>query len=144
MTEYVLGYAEFDDRVIFIEKQKPEWQKGRLNLPGGHIEPNESWRSALSREFEEEIGVKPLNIEFAGTIVSPSGSVVVGYCGTLREAPRTMTDEKVILIRREKASKSPFMIPNLRVIIPLIQNHFFNWGINHPDGDDNKFTVEFS
>jgi 8-oxo-dGTP diphosphatase len=40
--------------VMLIEKNRPEWQKGRLNGIGGHIEKGETSQQAMSREFHEE------------------------------------------------------------------------------------------
>lgn len=45
------------DNVLLIEKQRPEWQKGRLNGVGGKIEPGEADSSAMIREFAEETGL---------------------------------------------------------------------------------------
>ena len=37
-------------------------------LPGGHVEFGENMRKALYREFDEEMGVKPKNSKFIGTV----------------------------------------------------------------------------
>jgi len=58
MQRYVLGFCfdiEFKQLVI-IRKQRPEWQRGLINVPGGKIEPGESDAEAISREFKEETG----------------------------------------------------------------------------------------
>jgi 8-oxo-dGTP diphosphatase len=58
-TVYVLGFL-FDSGLVsvaLIEKQKPEWQKGRFNGVGGKVEEGEVPRVAMSREFHEETGV---------------------------------------------------------------------------------------
>ena len=41
MERMVVGFAFTEDRrsVILIRKNRPEWQAGRLNGVGGHIEP---------------------------------------------------------------------------------------------------------
>jgi 8-oxo-dGTP diphosphatase len=58
MKHYVLGFAfDKDRRLALIKKQRPDWQKGRWNGIGGHIEENETSRGAMSREFFEETGV---------------------------------------------------------------------------------------
>ena len=59
-TAYVLGFLFSNDmkRVALIQKERPNWQKGRLNGIGGHIEENEMAIDAMSREFFEETGVK--------------------------------------------------------------------------------------
>jgi 8-oxo-dGTP diphosphatase len=60
VTAYVLGFAfnTIGDKVALIRKNKPDWQKGFLNGIGGKIEKDESKRSAMVREFEEECGIK--------------------------------------------------------------------------------------
>lgn len=58
--EYVLGFAFSHDRkdIILIQKQKPEWQKGKYNGVGGKIEESDSCPlEAMIREFLEETGV---------------------------------------------------------------------------------------
>lgn len=56
VQEYVLGFVFNKDlkRVLLIRKQKPEWQKGKLNGIGGKIELNETPFAAMSREMKEE------------------------------------------------------------------------------------------
>jgi 8-oxo-dGTP diphosphatase len=56
--EYVLGFMFSLDRerVALIRKNKPDWQKGKLNGIGGKVELNESKYVAMTREFAEECG----------------------------------------------------------------------------------------
>lgn len=57
---YVLGFA-FDltqTLVVLTRKNKPAWQAGLLNGVGGKIEPGESGRQAMVREFQEETGAE--------------------------------------------------------------------------------------
>lgn len=58
MQKYVVGFL-FDTslNVVLIEKIKPEWQAGRLNGIGGHVEEGEDDLEAMIREFKEEAGV---------------------------------------------------------------------------------------
>lgn len=60
MKRYVLGFA-FDSarqHVLLIEKNRPEWQAGRLNGVGGKIEPEDrNAFAAMAREFSEETGL---------------------------------------------------------------------------------------
>jgi 8-oxo-dGTP pyrophosphatase MutT (NUDIX family) len=65
MTEYVVvlpirwyGGDNTDHNILLVEKQKPAWQKGRLNLVGGKVEPGETPEQAALRELEEESGLK--------------------------------------------------------------------------------------
>ncbi len=61
LLTYVAGFA-FDESlktVVLIEKQKPDWQKGKLNGVGGKVEGTDtSIEHAMEREFEEETSVK--------------------------------------------------------------------------------------
>ncbi len=57
---YVVGFL-FDEkkqRVVVIKKNKPDWQKGKLNGVGGKIEPGELASVAMKREFLEEAGIE--------------------------------------------------------------------------------------
>lgn len=55
MKDYVLGFA-FDRRgaVALICKARPDWQRGKWNGIGGHVEPGERPKKAMVREFKEE------------------------------------------------------------------------------------------
>jgi 8-oxo-dGTP diphosphatase len=56
MQGYTLGFI-FDTElknVLLIRKERPDWQKGRRNGIGGHIEPNEQSKSCIVREVKEE------------------------------------------------------------------------------------------
>jgi len=57
--EYVAGFMFSNDKdvVVLIIKNKPDWQKGKLNGVGGKVEDGEKAVVAMSREFEEETGV---------------------------------------------------------------------------------------
>ncbi len=62
--DYVLGFVfHNDDYVLLIEKQKPAWQKGKLNGIGGKIEVTadsgipERPAEAMARECREETGL---------------------------------------------------------------------------------------
>lgn len=60
MKKYVLGFLFSNDlkRVVLIRKDGPDWQVGKLNGLGGSVEDyDESWLSAMSREFREEAGI---------------------------------------------------------------------------------------
>lgn len=58
MKKYVLGFAMDGDLVLLVRKNKPAWQKGKLNGIGGGIEDfDESPLHAMVREFKEETGI---------------------------------------------------------------------------------------
>lgn len=58
--EYVLGFMfnKAGTIVCLIGKQKPEWQKDKLNGVGGKMKWDETAFEAMVREFKEETGVE--------------------------------------------------------------------------------------
>lgn len=56
---YVVGFLYSHDlsSVVLIRKKRPESQRGRLNGVGGKVQPGETARSAMTREFKEEAGL---------------------------------------------------------------------------------------
>jgi 8-oxo-dGTP diphosphatase len=101
---YVLGFL-FDPslhNVSLIEKQKPEWQKGRYNGIGGKAEEGETLEVAMAREFHEETGVflRPQEWTQYASLVGANGrhfAVHVFYAvdAALHEV-RTVEAERVI------------------------------------------------
>ena len=97
LTAYVLGFAISGSRVVLIRKNRPAWQKGRLNGVGGKIEEGEDPLDAMHREFHEETGVTGVGWCAFGTLTGPDW-VIYLYAGHLPEGqtPHSMTDEPVI------------------------------------------------
>ena len=79
MKEYVLilPIISGSKSLLLVEKAKPEWQKGRLNLLGGSIEDGETPEEAAIRELEEESGIKVNSATLSGKIV---GDNFIVYC----------------------------------------------------------------
>lgn len=70
-------------RVLLIEKNKPEWQKGFYNGIGGKYEKDESYIDCTIREVKEECGLElnPLDIKlFAIMCTIPEWKV---WCTTI-------------------------------------------------------------
>jgi len=56
-TYYTLGFL-FDkthENVLLIRKNRPSWQRLKLNGCGGHTEEGEEPEECISREFDEEV-----------------------------------------------------------------------------------------
>ena len=56
----IYGICVQDGKMLMIQKGRGPY-KGLLDLPGGKIEPGETFEEALNREFDEETGAKVLN-----------------------------------------------------------------------------------
>ena len=105
LLAYVLGFLFSSGlrNVSLIQKQKPEWQKGRYNGIGGKIEEGEAVPDAMAREFVGESGVWIPPAEWKEFALFHGGDgrrwqVHIFYAvnDKLNDV-RTLTDERVIL-----------------------------------------------
>ncbi|MBR4446181.1 MAG: 8-oxo-dGTP diphosphatase [Solobacterium sp.] len=60
----VLCLLEDGDRILLQNRVKKDWQG--YALPGGHVEPGESFAEAVVREMKEETGLLVLDARLAG------------------------------------------------------------------------------
>ena len=117
MNAYVVGFLRERDRVLLIEKKRPDWQVGRLNGIGGKIEGNESPVYAMRREFEEETGLKVWDWCKSAIMCGPDWIVHVFYAyGPIYQA-KSITDEKILVVYANSLPNR--ILPNLRWLIPL-------------------------
>jgi len=56
LIEYVAGFYGNKNHVLLVKKNKPEWMAGLWNGIGGKIEEGEPSRTAMVREWKEEVG----------------------------------------------------------------------------------------
>ena len=138
-TEYVCGFL-FDENfesVVLINKNKPEWQKGKLNGVGGKIEPNETPADAMSREFREEasLDLDPETWNEFAEIIGEGWIVHFFHnnASLTKSIPflkklgieihasilKSMTDEKIEVLDVEDIQDDERVIPNLRWLIPM-------------------------
>ncbi len=124
-NEYVVGFL-FDlnfDKVVLIEKQKPEWQKGFLNGVGGKIENSETPTDAMAREFKEEVGYYIKDWECICEMKAKDCTIYFfkARFNTVMALPGEMpskTDEKVGVYRIANLFHLK-TIPNLKWLIPM-------------------------
>lgn len=108
MKNYVLGFA-FDKRgaVALICKARPDWQEGKWNGIGGHVEKGEIPSAAMAREFMEEttMRIRATDWRFCGQLHKAGEyrcSVYTSIVADLRV--QTNTDEAVkVFTRQEQA-----------------------------------------
>jgi mutator protein MutT len=145
MTEYVLGLKWTKDVCysqkeygIFILKDRPAWQAGKLNLPGGKIEEGETPEQAMRREFLEEIGLEADEFKKYGVLRDRNFVIHCFSIGWLRNnnsvllpdlRPRAGETEKPMWLELKDAMNDARLMPNLRVIIPLLQCKIEGWEI---------------
>ncbi len=81
VKEYVLILCHNKGQFLFVNKNRPEWQKGKTNLIGGKVEPNETAMEAAHRECSEEVGFEPKDLQLCGEISdSKDRNTFVVYC----------------------------------------------------------------
>ena len=122
MNKYVTGFLFNSDNntVCLIKKNRPLWQKGRLNGVGGHIEEGESPKGAMIREFWEEAGER--NIDWRQFLLV-TGSGYELYCFTAKSAGKSLnnihsvTDEIIGWYPIESLPDN--ILPNMKWIIPM-------------------------
>ena len=115
-TQFVIGFLFKNDEVALIAKNRPEWQRGKLNGVGGHIENGETPLNAMRREFCEEAGGFLESWEYYCTMTYPDAEI---YCFRCFEpyTPINKTDEVISWYLIDRLPKN--VIPNLNWLIPL-------------------------
>lgn len=108
-------------RALLIEKNRPDFQVGRLNIVGGHVEFGETWAQCAVREVGEEVGIEldPANIRYYCKLYNFLYRWVVhfhvAFCDI--DSYEQKTDEKPVIIDLEKIPEKCLF--NLKWIIPL-------------------------
>lgn len=126
ITQYTVGFLHNDHRVVLIRKNRPDWQAGKLNGVGGHVEEyDDSPHACQVREFQEETGVLVPEWDYFLTL---NGTKSLIYCyaaydkGDWISQVSTVTDESVVTKGFEILATQPLAtVPNLRWIIPLMR-----------------------
>lgn len=123
MTNYVCGFY-FDhtlQQVVLIWKNKPAWQRGKLNGVGGKIEEGELPITAMRREFHEETGI--LHDEWVDLITLTGEDWCVYFFYSIGkpnefEYVESKEAEEVAKIDIDRLDEYPH-ISNLRWLIPM-------------------------
>ena len=149
--KYVLIYA-YDpqwnnhhgvSRLLLTLKDRPAWQAGCLNLPGGKVEEGETEIACAVRELKEETGLDPkyapredgtpVGVTLMGAIV---GDAFIVYCVSVNVRhdqpiqPREGETEVAKWYEWDEIKREQNLMPNLRVIVPLIMAGVSGWFVN--------------
>lgn len=153
MTKYVLVYAcevpGSVQNVILVGRVKADWQQGRLNLPGGHIEEGESVQQAAARELQEETSLValPNDIKVVGLMGGEDWMVFVCFApyrptiGGRQQYPVAREEQAVLKMPYREALTDPRLIPNLQIVIPLCMSQVEGW-VMTPAGSDLEWNVQ--
>lgn len=130
MKEWVVVLVKHGFQMVFVVKDKPEWMVGRINLPGGKMEPGESAVDCAARELKEETGFdlkhKPT---YMGKLMGGWGIVHCLRAEMQLEQikPREGETEKPFWSHWEDVKSDVRLIPNLKIIVPLICANMRDW-----------------
>lgn len=122
----------YETKVLLIQKDRPDWQKGKLNLPGGKIEAGETPKQTAVREIKEETGLDASLVKQMGIIKDADRIIycmeaLVNYYEDL--SPREGETEIPFWMSLEEALNDKRLIPNLKLVIPLMALGVAGWVI---------------
>lgn len=122
--DYVVVLCEAFGYVLTILKDRPAYLAGKINLVGGKIEEHESPLDAAIRELEEEAGLTSNKMVVMGCIEDNNNRIYCCYAEDINMPfePKTMAGETepVNWVKWQDLLNDDRLIPNLRVIIPLM------------------------
>jgi 8-oxo-dGTP diphosphatase len=125
--------------VVLIEKNRPAWQKDRLNGVGGKVEPGETPYEAMKREFREETGVELDGWDHFGDMQGAGWTVALFRLSTqMVEAVESKTDEKIKVVDICEIPDLP-VLSNLRWMVPLALDYNGTRGMGGP----RKFFAQY-
>ena len=59
-----------EEKVVLIRQFRPGPERILTEMPGGEVEPGETWDAAVARELKEETGYVPESLIYLGTSLS--------------------------------------------------------------------------
>jgi NAD+ diphosphatase len=62
----VAALLDYNGKILFVRRVR-EPRKGKLDLPGGFIDPKESAENGMNRELKEELGITLAQMQYLGS-----------------------------------------------------------------------------
>jgi 8-oxo-dGTP diphosphatase len=123
----VVGFAFYPGSSVYlIRKNRPKWQKGKLNGIGGHVEDGETSLEAMQREFKEEAGLDLSDWKYICKMGGDDWDLdVFATILSARDEPQSMTDEKIEL-HNLRDLVSAETIPNTNFLVHMAWEHMNN------------------
>lgn len=129
MKRYTIGiyFNSEKTHVALMMKNRPAWQAGRYNFPGGHIEKGERGGECVAREFKEECGIETEEADwtYIGLIRNKRNYSVEVFTAIQEPSHgevQTMEDQDVEWIEVEDIPMN--VISNLFWLIPFALNYW--------------------
>jgi 8-oxo-dGTP diphosphatase len=125
MEKYTVGivFNKELSKVILVLKNRPKWQEGLYNFPGGHIEKGESGLECIIREVKEECEIRIISPAYIGKIVNNMANYYVKIYTTITEEVHLHTNEDQIPIWAEVENLPKNIVSNLLWLIPFAKNY---------------------
>ena len=136
MQHYVLILAKSKDyykepKFLVVRKHRPAWQRGRINIPGGHVEAGEDAFYAATRELYEETGLIGNGWVRAGAVTGDDFHIDCYTATVMFEdpKPREGETEEVFWTTFNDIKDNPRLMPNLKAMIPMMLAGVTDWVI---------------
>lgn len=135
LKKYTLGFVFSEDleRVLLIEKLRPEILFRKLNGVGGKLEEGELPLEGMIREFKEETNIDFSDFKEAGTLNGNNSKIFLftGKTNQIHEF-ENMTDEELYVVgadyldKNRIASNVGWLVPMCRKVLNSETDILFN------------------
>jgi 8-oxo-dGTP diphosphatase len=136
MERYTIGiyFDSYLKKVVLILKNRPAWQAGNYNFPGGHAEFSEFGIDCIVREFKEECGIN-INLDdwkYIGNIHNKKiyeVDIFTAIQDIEHGEIKTMEDEEVGWFEINNLPKN--IVSNVSFLIPFALNYWRQGNIDN-------------